>query len=58
MIKRVMREFADENGQVWVGTVQEQPGDDYKGRVFFVSGRQLDRYVVWDYVTRRRQIIA
>ncbi len=36
MIKRVMREFADENGQVWVGTVQEQPGDDYKGRFFFV----------------------
>ena len=29
-----------------------------KGRVFFVSGRQLDRYVVWDYVKRRRQIIA
>jgi uncharacterized protein with von Willebrand factor type A (vWA) domain len=29
-----------------------------KGRVFFVAGRELDRYVVWDYLTRRKQIIA
>jgi uncharacterized protein with von Willebrand factor type A (vWA) domain len=29
-----------------------------KGRVFFPSGRELDRYVVWDYLARRRQIIA
>ncbi|HWA98854.1 MAG TPA: hypothetical protein VG713_10200, partial [Pirellulales bacterium] len=29
-----------------------------KGRVFFVAGRDLDRYVVWDYVTRRRSIVA
>lgn len=29
-----------------------------KGRVFFCAGRELDRYVVWDYVTRRKQIIA
>jgi uncharacterized protein with von Willebrand factor type A (vWA) domain len=29
-----------------------------KGRVFFVSGRELDRYVVWDYLERRKQIIA
>jgi uncharacterized protein with von Willebrand factor type A (vWA) domain len=28
------------------------------GRVFFTAGRDLDRYVVWDYVKRRRQIIA
>jgi uncharacterized protein with von Willebrand factor type A (vWA) domain len=28
------------------------------GRVFFVAGRELDRYVVWDYVSRRKQIIA
>jgi uncharacterized protein with von Willebrand factor type A (vWA) domain len=28
------------------------------GRVFFTAGRDLDRYVVWDYVTRRREIIA
>jgi uncharacterized protein with von Willebrand factor type A (vWA) domain len=29
-----------------------------KGRVFFTAGRDLDRYVVWDYVTRKREIIA
>ena len=29
-----------------------------KGRVFFTAGRDLDRYVVWDYVRRRREIIA
>ncbi|MFV2006469.1 MAG: hypothetical protein ACC667_03440 [Longimicrobiales bacterium] len=31
-----MREFADENGQVWLGTIQEESGDDYKGRYYFV----------------------
>jgi uncharacterized protein with von Willebrand factor type A (vWA) domain len=29
-----------------------------KGRVFFTAGRELDRYVVWDYVKRRKQIIS
>jgi uncharacterized protein with von Willebrand factor type A (vWA) domain len=29
-----------------------------RGRVFFAAGRELDRYVVWDYVSRRRQIIS
>lgn len=29
-----------------------------KGRVFFVGGRELDRYVVWDYLKRRRFIIG
>src|SRR2546421_2978174 len=29
-----------------------------KGRVFFVAGSELDRYVVWDYLERRKQIIA
>ncbi|HRX85152.1 MAG TPA: hypothetical protein P5572_09050 [Phycisphaerae bacterium] len=29
-----------------------------QGRVFFVTGAQLERYVVWDYVKRRRQIIG
>jgi uncharacterized protein with von Willebrand factor type A (vWA) domain len=29
-----------------------------KGRVFFTAGKDLDRYVVWDYVTRKREIIA
>lgn len=29
-----------------------------EGRVFFTSGRDLDRYVVWDYVNRKREILA
>jgi uncharacterized protein with von Willebrand factor type A (vWA) domain len=29
-----------------------------RGRVFFTAGRDLDRYVVWDYLNRRREIIA
>jgi uncharacterized protein with von Willebrand factor type A (vWA) domain len=29
-----------------------------KGRVFFTAGRDLDRYVVWDYVSRRKSIIS
>jgi uncharacterized protein with von Willebrand factor type A (vWA) domain len=29
-----------------------------KGRVIFVGGKELDRYVVWDYLERRRSIIA
>jgi uncharacterized protein with von Willebrand factor type A (vWA) domain len=29
-----------------------------KGRVFFTAGRELDRYVVWDYISRRKQIIS
>lgn len=29
-----------------------------KGRVFFTGGKDLDRYVVWDYVNRRKQIIS
>jgi len=28
------------------------------GRVFFTAGNDLDRYVVWDYVDRRRSIIS
>ena len=28
------------------------------GRVFFVGGRDLDRYVVWDYLKRRRFVIG
>lgn len=28
------------------------------GRVFFTGGRDLDRFVLWDYVKRRRLIIA
>ena len=29
-----------------------------KGRVFFVAGKDLDRYVVWDYLQRRRMLIT
>lgn len=29
-----------------------------KGRVFFTAGRDLDRYVVWDYVSRRRHVLG
>lgn len=28
------------------------------GRVFFTAGRDLDRFVVWDYVNRRKSIIG
>ena len=29
-----------------------------RGRVFFTSGRDLDRFVLWDYVQNRRDIIG
>ena len=29
-----------------------------KGRVFFTAGNELERYVVWDYLARRKQIIS
>ena len=29
-----------------------------KGRVFFTAGGDLDRYVVWDYVQQKREIIS
>jgi uncharacterized protein with von Willebrand factor type A (vWA) domain len=29
-----------------------------RGRVFFTAGNELDRYVVWDYIARRKQIIS
>ncbi len=29
-----------------------------QGRVFFTAGRDLDRYVVWDYVQHRREIVG
>lgn len=29
-----------------------------RGRVFFTSGKDLDRFVLWDYVQNRRDIIA
>jgi uncharacterized protein with von Willebrand factor type A (vWA) domain len=35
-----------------------QVAESTRGRVFFTAGRDLDRYVVWDYMARRRQIIS
>jgi uncharacterized protein with von Willebrand factor type A (vWA) domain len=29
-----------------------------RGRVIFAAGRELDRYVIWDYLQRRRWLIA
>jgi uncharacterized protein with von Willebrand factor type A (vWA) domain len=29
-----------------------------KGRVFFTAGKDLDRYVLWDYLHRRREIVG
>ncbi|HEY2787694.1 MAG TPA: hypothetical protein VGJ05_22240 [Fimbriiglobus sp.] len=29
-----------------------------KGRVVYTAGRELERFVVWDYIKRRKQIIA
>jgi uncharacterized protein with von Willebrand factor type A (vWA) domain len=29
-----------------------------RGRVFFTAGSELDRFVLWDYVKRRRRIIS
>jgi len=32
--------------------------EDTRGRVVYVGGRDLDRYVVWDYLQRRRFILG
>ncbi len=32
--------------------------EEANGRVFFAAGKDLDRFVVWDYVARRRSIIG
>jgi uncharacterized protein with von Willebrand factor type A (vWA) domain len=29
-----------------------------RGRVFFTAGKDLDRYVLWDYLKRRREIVS
>ena len=29
-----------------------------RGRVFFTGGRDLDRFVLWDYVSMRRRVIG
>lgn len=32
--------------------------ENTRGRVFFASGRDLERYVVWDYIDRKREILG
>ncbi len=32
--------------------------ENTRGRVFFTAGKDLDRYVVWDYVDRKREILG
>lgn len=32
--------------------------ENTRGRVFFTSGRDLDRCVVWDYIDRKREILG
>jgi uncharacterized protein with von Willebrand factor type A (vWA) domain len=29
-----------------------------RGRVFFTAGRDLDRFVLWDYLRRKREILG
>ena len=29
-----------------------------KGRVFFTAGNDLDRFVLWDYVEKKREILG
>ena len=32
--------------------------ENTRGRVFFTAGKDLDRYVVWDYIERKREILG
>jgi uncharacterized protein with von Willebrand factor type A (vWA) domain len=32
--------------------------ENTRGRVFFTAGRDLDRFVVWDYIERKREILG
>jgi uncharacterized protein with von Willebrand factor type A (vWA) domain len=36
----------------------QRMAEQTKGRVFFTGGKNLDRYVLWDYVANRRKIIG
>jgi hypothetical protein len=37
-----MRTFRDEDGATWVASVKERPGDDYKGKYWFVMTPEGD----------------
>jgi uncharacterized protein with von Willebrand factor type A (vWA) domain len=36
----------------------QRMAEQTKGRVFFTGGKDLDRYVLWDYLANRRKIIG
>lgn len=36
----------------------QRMAESTSGRVFFSGGRDLDRFVIWDYVTRRRTVVG
>ena len=38
--------------------LREVPVEHTGGRVFFTAGSDVDRYVLWDYVSNRRKIIG
>jgi len=47
----------------WSQTVEDvrfghRLAESTKGRVFFTGGKELDRYVVWDYIQRKKQILG
>jgi uncharacterized protein with von Willebrand factor type A (vWA) domain len=49
--------------QVWTQSSEDvqfayRVAEATKGRVIFTAGRDLDRYVIWDYIQRRKQIIS
>ena len=50
-------------GYTWSQSIEDvrfahRLAESTSGRVFFTAGRDLDRYVVWDYVERRKSIVA
>jgi len=47
----------------WSQTVEDvrfahRLAESTQGRVFFTGGKELDRYVVWDYIQRKKQILG
>lgn len=49
--------------QAWTQSLEDvqfayKLAESTRGRVFFTAGKDLDRYVVWDYLQRRREIIS
>lgn len=47
----------------WSQTIEDvrfahRLAESTQGRVFFTGGKELDRYVVWDYIQRKKQILG